>query len=385
MAKKRANGEGSIRKRKDGRWEGRYTAAYDPRTGKRITKNVLGKTQAEVREKLKKAIDDSQKLDVTRSGSYTVEEWIKLWYEVYAEPRLREKTKHYYLNYINNHIIPGIGDIKLERLSTIQLQRFYNNLQKNGRVQRYAHVELKDRSLSPRVVRGIHTLLHNCLEQAVAERLILINPSKGCKLPKLEKKEMKILPQEKIGVYLAEAERRGLLPMFYLELTTGLRRGELLALLWTDLDIDAGTISVTKQVNRINGELVVSQPKTANSIRTLAIPRQAVELLIEEHKKHPHSPYMFPSPKTGTMYDPDSFRHTHDKILKTIGVEHIRFHDLRHTFATLSLKNGVDVKTLSGALGHYSAGFTLNTYTHATTQMKRDAADTIGNVISQAM
>ena len=94
---------------------------------------------------------------------------------------------------------------------------------------------------------------------------------------------------------------------------------------------------------------------------------------------------MFPSPKTGTMFDPDSFRHTREKILKTIGAEHIRFHDLWHTFATLSLKNGVDVKTLSSALGHYSAGFTLTTYTHATAEMKRDAADTIGNVISQTM
>ena len=131
--------------------------------------------------------------------------------------------------------------------------------------------------------------------------------------------------------------------------------------------------------------LMVSPPKTRNSIRTLAIPQQAVDLLIAEHKRHPRNPYLFPSPKTGTMYDPDAFRRTHDKILKAIGVEHIRFHDLRHTFATLSLKSGVDVKTLSGALGHYSAGFTLNTYTHATAQMKQDAADTIGGVISQQM
>ena len=385
MAKRRAGGEGNIRKRKDGRWEGRYTAGYDPVTGKRIIKNVLGKTQAEVKAKLKAAIANSQQLDVSKAGSYTVESWIRLWYEVYAEPRLRANTRAYYLNYINSHIIPSIGKIQLDKLTTIQLQRFYNNLQKNGRVQRYEHIELKDKSLSPRVVRGVHTLLHNCLEQAVAERLILVNPAKGCKLPKLEKKEMKILPQEKIGVYLEEAERRGLLPMFYLELTTGLRRGELLALLWTDLDVEARTISVTKQVNRINGELTVSQPKTQNSIRTLTIPQQAVDLLVEEHKKHPSNPFMFPSPKTGTMYDPDAFRHIHDKILKTIGAEHIRLHDLRHTFATLSLKNGVDVKTLSSALGHYSAGFTLNTYTHATTQMKREAADTIGNVISQAM
>ena len=273
----------------------------------------------------------------------------------------------------------------LDKLTTIQIQRFYNNLQKNGRVQRKGYPELKDKSLSPRVVRGIHTLLSNCLDQAVAERLILTNPAQGCKLPKLEKKEMRILPQEKIGMYLAEADRRGLLAAFYLELTTGLRRGELLALLWTDLDAEAKTISVTKQVNRIKGELVVSPPKTQNSVRTLAIPQRAVDLLIEEHQKHSGNPYMFPSPKTGTMYDPDAFRRTHDKILKAIGAEHVRFHDMRHLFATLSLKNGVDVKTLSSALGHYSAGFTLNTYTHATAQMKQDAADTIGKVISSQM
>ena len=385
MPKRRANGEGNIRKRKDGRWEGRYTAGYDPESGKRIIKNVLGKTQAEVKEKLKTAISESQRLDVSKAGNYTVASWVRTWYEVYAEPRIRPNTKAYYTNYIENHIIPGIGSIPLDKLTTIQIQRFYNNLQKTGRVQRKNFPELKDKSLSPRVVRGVHTLLHNCLEQAVAERLLLTNPAKGCRLPKLEKREMKILPEDKIGPYLAEAERRGLLAAFYLELTTGLRRGELLALLWTDLDVENMTISVSKQVNRINGELVVSQPKTPNSIRRLAIPQRAVELLVEEHTKHPHSPYLFVSPKTGTMFDPDSFRHTHEKILRAIGAEHIRFHDLRHTFATLSLKYGVDVKTLSGALGHYDAGFTLSTYTHATEGMKRSAADTIGSVISQTM
>ena len=243
MPKRRANGEGNIRKRKDGRWEGRYTAGYDPESGKRIIKNVLGKTQAEVKEKLKTAISESQQLDVSKAGAYTV----------YAEPRIRPNTKAYYANYIENHIIPEIGDVPLAKLTTIQIQRFYNNLQKAGRVQRKNFPPLKDVSLSPRVVRGVHTLLHNCLEQAVAERLILTNPAQGCKLPQLEKKEMKILPQEKIGMYLAEAERRGLLAAFYLELTTGLRRGELLALQWTDLDIENRTLAVTKQVNRING------------------------------------------------------------------------------------------------------------------------------------
>ena len=382
MSKKRANGEGSIRKRKDGRWEGFYTASYDPATGKQKIKNVLGKTQAEVKEKLKKAIADSQRLDMNRSGTHTVQSWVQMWYEVYAEPRLRENTKDYYLNYINNHIIPQLGDIKLDKLTTIQIQKFYNDLQKSGRIQRYTHIKLKDKGLSTRVVRGIHTLLNNCLEQAVAERLLLTNPAKGCRLPKLEKREMKILPEDKIGPYLAEAERRGLLAAFYLELTTGLRRGELLALLWTDLDVENMTISVSKQVNRINGELVVSQPKTPNSIRKLAIPQRAVELLVEEHAKHPHSPYLFVSPKTGTMFDPDSFRHTHEKILKAIGAEHIRFHDLRHTFSTLAIQSGIDPKTVAEILGHASAEFSLDVYTHVTAGMKKEAAQKISGFMA---
>lgn len=361
------------------------TAAYDPETGKQKLKNVLGKTQAEVKEKLKKAITDSQRLDMNRSGTHTVKSWVKMWYEVYAEPQLREKTKDCYLNYIDNHIVPGLGKFPLDKLTTIQIQKFYNDLQKNGRGQRYKHIELKDAGLSVWGVRGIHTLLNNCLEQAMAERLILVNPVRGCKLPKLEKREMKVLPEEKIKPYLMEADKRGLLAPFYLELTTGLRRGELLALLWTDLDMENKTISITKQVSRIKRELVVSQPKTHNSIRVLTVLQQAVDLMAEEHKKHPGNPHMFPSPKTGGMFDPDSFRHTHEKILKTIGAEHIRFHDLRHTFATLSLKNGVDVKTLSSTLGHYSAGFTLSTYTHAIPEMMREAADTMGNVIGEVI
>ena len=170
MAKRRANGEGNIRKRSDGRWEGRYTAGYDPESGKRIIKNVLGRTQAEVKEKLKIAIAEGQRLDISKTGNYTVASWVGTWYEVYAEPRIRPNTREYYTNYIENHIVPGTGKIKLDKLTTIQIQRFYNDLQKNGRVQRKGYPELKDKSLSSRVVRGVHALLSNCLDQAVAER-----------------------------------------------------------------------------------------------------------------------------------------------------------------------------------------------------------------------
>ena len=145
------------------------------------------------------------------------------------------------------------------------------------------------------------------------------------------------------------------------------------------------TLSVTKSVCRIDHQLVVSQPKTKNSLRLLTLPESTVQILVEEHEKHPDNPYMFPSPKTGEMLDPASFRAMHDRILEAIGAEHVRFHDMRHTFATLALQNGVDVKTVSSMLGHFDAGFTLRTYTHVTWKMQESAAEKMGNFMAQVM
>ncbi len=170
MAKKRANGEGSIRKRKDGRWEGRYTVGYDKNTGKQVFKNILGKSQAEVRDKLKSAIEESEKLDFNKAGKYTLCEWIRIWYEVYIKNSIRETTAEYYRNYIENHIIAHLGSTKLEKLTTVQIQKAYNEIKDHGRIQKYDG--MKNLALSDRTVRGIHIILHECLEQAVRERII---------------------------------------------------------------------------------------------------------------------------------------------------------------------------------------------------------------------
>ena len=384
MAKKRANGEGNIRKRADGRWEGRYTAGYHPETGKRIIKNVLGKTQAECKAKLKKAIEESQSLDVGRADEYTVAAWLRTWFELYSKLHIRPSTMNYYHRNIEQHIIPAIGDIPLNKLTTRDLQKFYNDLQSNGRLRK---VQKKEKpGLSNSTVRGIHMMLHNALDRAMKEKLILSNPTENCIIPKIEKQEMKILRPDPISSYLNAAERRNALPMFYLELVSGLRKGELTALLWSDLDIQNRTISVSKQyVKNPNGELALTRPKTETSVRKVSIPQEAVDLLISEHDKHPDNPYMFPSPITGEMYYPDSIVNLHKKILKDAGLPHIRFHDLRHTFATLALQNGVDVKTVSSMLGHYDAGFTLRTYTHATRQMQQKAAEKMGSFMAQVM
>ena len=337
MVKKRANGEGNIRKRADGRWEGRYTAGYHPETGKRIIKNVLGKTQAECKAKLKKAIEESQSLDIGRADEYTVAAWLRTWFELYSKLHIRPSTMNYYHRNIEQHIIPAIGDIPLNKLTTRDLQKFYNDLQSNGRLRK---VQKKEKpGLSNSTVRGIHMMLHNALDRAVKEKLILSNPTENCIIPKIEKQEMKILHPDHISAYLNAAERRNALPMFYLELVSGLRKGELVALQWSDLDEANCTISVSKQASwDTEHQLILSRPKTGNSIREVSIPQDAVELLKQEHAKHPGNPWMFPSGRTGEMYHPDSVVTLHKRILKDAGLEHIRFHDLRHPYVKHTTK-----------------------------------------------
>jgi integrase len=382
MPRKRASGEGNIRKRSNGRWEGRYVAGHDE-YGKPIRKSVLGKSQAEVRDKLKEALAACKKLDVLRAEEYTVEDWLKQWFEVYSKPNIREATQERYWNHIRYHIIPYIGKIKLNKLTSRQVQKMYNDVREHGRVKKSPN-DNRDSTLSASYIASLHRMFSMAMDRAVKERLIIYNPCDDVILPKVEKKEMKILKPENIKIYLEEAERRGVLPMFFLELCSGLRKGELIALLWSDLDIENKTISVSKQAVRVKGGGVkVTTPKTATSIRIEAIPQEAVDLLIEEHKKHPDNKFMFPSPVTGEMYYPDAVSALNTKILKTLGLEHIRFHDLRHTFATMALQSGVDIRTVSGMLGHSDPGFTLRTYTHTTNPMQVKAAAAIGNIMGQ--
>ena len=382
MAKRRPAGDGMVRRRDDGRWEGRIVVGHK-KNGTPIFQHAYAHTQKELTEKLHQNIERYQDVELTEDSRMTLGQWLDRWLTEYKAGTVRPGTLEGYRRYIEYFIKPQLGDKQISLLSQQDIQRMYRRLKTEGRI--HEHPEM-GHQLSDSMVRHIHTTLHAALKDAVQAHVIPSTPTEGPTAPKPNYKPKRILTGEELDAFRAVVERDEVWRDFFqTELMTGLRRGELLALLWTDLDVENMTISVSKQVNRINGELVVSQPKTPNSIRRLAIPQRAVELLVEEHTKHPHSPYLFVSPKTGTMFDPDSYRHTHEKILKSIGAAHIRFHDLRHTFATLSLRYGVDVKTLSGALGHYDAGVTLSTYTHATEGMKRSAADTIGSVISQTM
>ena len=207
MAKKRANGEGSIRKKPSGRWEGRYTQGIDPVTGRAIQKSVSAKTQAECKEKLAKAIRENRGVPLNHTGDYTAAEWCRLWFETYSKPNIRYNTAKGYEGIIEHHIIPAIGTIKLKQLSSIHIQRMYNDLKENGRMQRGS--KQNDKPLSNTFVRRVHAVLQAALKQAVKERLIPYNPCENCRIPPKDKKEMTILPPERIGRYLQEAEKYG--------------------------------------------------------------------------------------------------------------------------------------------------------------------------------
>ena len=378
MSKKRANGEGNIRKRKDGRWEGRYTAGHDPVTGKQIFKNVLGKTQNEVKEKLKKALVEAGQVDFTKSGQYTVGTWMDTWFENVAKIKVRPSSHQTYKGYIDNHIKPNIGKIPLEKLTTMDLQKFYRKLLPKGRVER---IESKDqpKGLSAKTVRNINQVISSAMDLAVAQKIILTNPANACELPKVEHKEMQTIPAEQLQAFLDEARATGVYEMYYIELATGLRRGELLGLKWQDIDWKNGIIKVRRQVARVNGEIVEAPLKTKNSYRAVSISPQAIEVL-REQKAKTNDTYVFPSPNGGPI-SPDSVNNMLKRVLERAGIPKVRFHDLRHTFATIALQNGVDIKTVSGMLGHFSAGFTLDTYAHVTTSAQKEAAQTIGKIL----
>ena len=382
MARKRKNGEGTVRLRKDGRWEGRVVIGYDEKNRPK-TKNVLAKTKSECVEKLKRLQEQyaPPKSDKVKPDM-PFREWMDFWYQNYSKPKLRPTTRSGYEGRIYQHIIPELGSIPLDQLTQNDLQQFYARLKKSGRL---LHTEHYGKGLSDRMVRACHMNCRSALEKAVQDGLIRVNPAVGCKLPPKKAREMQVLTREEIQRFLIQAKAEGYFELFLLELTTGLRRGELLALQWDDLNLETGELQVTKQVYRTKEDgLLISQPKTKSSIRTVSLPPPLLNIL-KEYKESVNSRWMFPAPvKEDSPLDPAYIRTRLHLILEHAQCKQIRFHDLRHTFATIALGNGMDVKTLSAMLGHVSAATTLDIYTHITDDMQRTAAANIDRGIGKA-
>ena len=384
---RRAKGEGTIRKRKDGRWEGWFNIGKDE-NGKVKRISVTAKTKTECQDKLKTAQEKyREEQSILSTHNYltdsdpTLETWYGIWLDSFCKGVIKDYTIRGYESRFKMYILPAFGKMKLSEISTVACQQFLVNTLNNGRIK---DREKKGPALSLSTVTGIRRTLNSCLQKAVDEGILIKNPCSKVKLPAGSKPEMKTMKKEELGAFMEEAKRSGCYEFYYLELSTGLRLGEICALEWSDLDVKNKTISVKRSAQKIKGEIVISTPKTKSSIRTIRINDDLVDLLLAMKERQIESKYIFPSPETGGVRDLPAVTRKLHRIQERAGVQQIRFHDLRHTFATLTLEAGVDVKTVSHMLGHTDAGFTMNTYMHVTDDMQKKAADKMKTLIENS-
>lgn len=380
MARKRKNGEGTVRLRKDGRWEGRIVIGYDE-NGLPKTKNVLAKTKGECIEKLK-ALKSTITPDtpIKLKADMLFGEWLDYWYETYCKPNARPATQRTYEGYIRLYLQPRLGSIPLNKVTTSDIQQMCTWMMTEARMDQ----KNGDSGLSDSQVINCYSLCDRVLEKAVAEKLIVRNPAKGCKLPPNRPKEMKVLSREDTQKVLIQAKEENYYELFLLEFATGLRLGELMALQWDDVDLVTGELRINKQVNLVGSKLVISEPKTKAAVRTLILP-PSVRKVLAEYKTRVNSRWLFPSPKKEDLpIIPSAVSRRLHTLLEHAGCEQVRFHDLRHTFATNALAHGMDIKTLSTILGHVSSATTLNTYSHVTDEMRQRAAVKIDQGIAKA-
>ena len=379
MAKRRPKGDGMIRRRKDGRWEGRIVVGHKE-NGSRIYKYVFAKTQKELLPKFHQLKEQYAGMELTEQSKMTLGEWLDKWLAEIKEPMIRESTADGYRRYIENHIKPHLGNKKLTSVSTSEIQKMYNKLKKEGRVNPN---EKDGKGLANATVRSIHMLLHEAMDGAVKEGLIPSNPTDGTTIPKLVKTGKPVLLESQLATFMEALNSDELWhDLFYMEIMTGMRRGEICGLKWSDFDDEQGAVIVERSVAYKESNAVEGDTKTANSYRRIILPPSVAEML-RERKKKAVTEWIFPKPDCPEKpIKPDSAYNQLKAILKEKGLPNMRFHDLRHTFATHAASNGIDPKTLASLLGHAKASFTLDVYTHVTTDMQRNASGIVGNFIT---
>lgn len=362
MAKKRANGEGTIRQRKDGRWEGLYTVNYK-------RKSIYGKTQEEVRKKLNKILNDIDNNIYVEDSKITVGEWLNTWLYDYKKNTVKQKTFEGYETLVRVHLIPAFSKIQLKKLTVDHVQKFINAKVKDG--------------LSSRTIRYINTLLHGALKQAVNNGLLVRNVSEAVVLPERKQKERKFLTADEQNrlINSLKDEQQGFILLF--ALSTGLRRGELLALRWSNYDTEKRYISIKENLSRLKGEdgkshLTFTTPKTASSKRTIPL-LPDISKMLNEHR-HAQTVKRFQAGQLwedndlifctdfGKPIEPRNLHRVLERACDKANISCINIHALRHAFATRALENGIPLKVVSDILGHSSISMTADIYSHVSVE-----------------
>lgn len=363
MARKRGQNEGTIYQRKDGLWTVQVTIQ-----NKRISKYF--RTQSECREWLRNTQSQIQNGLTLAGARTTVIEFLQQWLVTIRES-VRPKTLDQYTQIVRQHIVPSLGAIKLKELRPDHIQALYN--------------DKLDKGTSARTVLLIHAVLHRSFVVALKLGLIGRNPVDAVTRPKVKRKEMRVFTDNQARAFLSASKQTRHACLFHLALHTGMRQGELLGLMWKDIDWINRQIHVQRQLQRVpHAGLAFSEPKTAAGRRTIVISPTMIDALrkhLEEQEYHRkvqgakwvENDLIFPSTLGTPLHPINLFKEYKALLLKT-GLPNIRFHDLRHTAATLMLQQGVHPKIVQERLGHANIAMTLDIYSHVLPSMQEDAA-----------
>lgn len=382
-ANKRSNGDGSIRQRKDGTWEGRYTAGINLGNGKPIRKSVYGKERDEVAAKLRaitSAIDSGIYFDAT---SLTVKEWFSEWFENYMADK-KPLTVKQYKSMTETHINPEIGAVKLQNLTAAQLTKLYNKLAREGKVttkkdKKTGKVTVTKEPSSPKTIKNIHAIIRKALDDAVDQGLIKDNVATRAKVPRVEPKEIKPLTEEQQKAFFVAIKNHKYRWLYTVIVFTGLREAEAIGLTWDCIDFQKGTLKVYRQLQKRTKEEGGYQFAALKNdkARVIKLSPYVVQILSDlkrmQVESKTESIFVFTN-SSGNHLSVDTVYNNFKGIVKSIDAPNARVHDLRHTYAVNSLQEGDDFKTVQSNLGHATASFTLDVYGHVSDRMKEESA-----------
>ena len=363
----------SIFRRKDGRWEARYSLGKDAATGKTKYRSVYGNTYSEAKEK---RMQEMQKTYISQKNGGFIEA-VRKWLEE-KEPGIKEQTYRRYQQCIDTHIIPYFGDVKCSAITQNTVDDFLKQKRLSGRLDGKG-------GLSQSTIRGMCIILQSILLFAYQKKMGIPEMIQ-IKKPRVEKKKISVLKpneQKRLETVLLEVPTDTNLAI-YLALHTGMRIGEICALHWSDIDWEERLLFVRSTVIRNKkGQLVITSPKSETSQRAIPLTRQLVNLLAAEHERS-CSEFVFSSPRKDAFLNPRTLQYRFQTLLTRLGISRISFHALRHTFATRWIEFGMDVKSLSEVLGHAGVQITLDIYVHSSDKLKREAIEKLEGFSGQS-